>query len=68
MTFEELIKGQTQIKFADAMGVSQQCVSKWKNKKSIPRIDTIQKLAEVLGVSVSEIMAYFYNKPQEIEI
>jgi len=61
-------KKLTQEELAVKLGVDQTSVSKWEQKKSIPRIDTMYKLAEVLEVSVSEIMSYFYTKPKEIEV
>ncbi len=46
----------TQDQLAEKMNVTRQAVSNWENSKTQPDIDTITLLAEVLGVSVEEII------------
>lgn len=45
--------------FAAAIGVKQSTLSMWENGHSKPEIETIKKLAEVLEVSVAEILECF---------
>ncbi len=49
-------KGMTQLDLADEMGVTDKAVSKWERDISCPDINSIPKLADVLGVSVEELM------------
>ena len=49
-------KGMTQLDLAEEMGVTDKAVSKWERDISCPDINSIPKLADVLGVSVEELM------------
>ncbi len=49
-------KGITQIQLAEQMGVTDKAVSKWERDLSCPDIKSIPKLAEILGVSVDQLM------------
>ena len=49
-------KGMTQLELADKMGVTDKAVSKWERDLSYPDINSISKLADILGVSVDELM------------
>ncbi len=49
-------KGMTQLELADKMGVTDKAVSKWERDLSCPDIASIPNLAEILGVSVEELM------------
>ena len=42
---------------AEALGVSPQAVSKWENDQTCPDISLLPKLAELLGVSVDELLS-----------
>lgn len=55
----ELRKEQsmTQKELADKLGVTDKAVSKWERGKGIPDVDSIERLSDVLGVSVSELFA-----------
>ena len=57
-TIAELRKdrGMTQKELAEQMNVTDKAVSKWERDLSCPDIHSIPKLAEVLGVSVEELM------------
>lgn len=57
-TIAELRKdrGMTQKELAVQMNVTDKAVSKWERDLSCPDIHSIPKLAEVLGVSVEELM------------
>ena len=49
-------RGMTQKHLAEQMNVTDKAVSKWERDLSCPDIHSIPKLAEVLGVSVEELM------------
>ena len=49
-------KGMTQLELAEKMGVTDKAVSKWERDLSCPDINSIPNLAEILGVSVEELM------------
>lgn len=49
-------KGLTQSELADKMNVTDKAVSKWERDLSCPDINTISKLADVLEVSVEELV------------
>lgn len=48
---------------AEALGVSPQAVSKWENDQTCPDISLLPKLAELLGVTVDELLS---GKKQEL--
>ena len=49
-------KGMTQNKLAEKMNVTDKAVSKWERDLSCPDVNTISKLADVLNVSVEELL------------
>lgn len=49
-------KGLTQLELAEKMGVTDKAVSKWERDLSCPDINSLPNLAEILGVSVDELM------------
>ena len=51
-----LQNGMTQAQLAQKIGVTDKAVSKWERDLSCPDISSIPKLAQVLGVSVDELM------------
>jgi len=48
--------GMTQLELAEKMGVTDKAVSKWERDLSCPDINSLPTLAEILGVSVDELM------------
>ena len=48
--------GMTQLELAEKMCVTDKAVSKWERDLSCPDINSLPTLAEVLGVSVEELM------------
>ena len=48
--------GMTQLELAEKMGVTDKAVSKWERELSCPDINSLPKLAEILDVSVEELM------------
>lgn len=62
MQFRELRKQKgfsKQQDLAKACGVKQTTLSKWEQGRARPKIETIKKLAEILGVSTEEILNCF---------
>ena len=49
-------KEMTQMSLADKLGVTDRAVSKWERGKSFPDVSMLRPLAEVLDVSVSELL------------
>ena len=48
--------GMTQLELAEKMNVTDKAVSKWERNLSCPDVNSLPQLAEVLGVSVDELM------------
>ena len=46
----------TQAELAEKIGVSSKTISKWETAKGLPDISLLQPLAQVLGISVIELM------------
>ena len=53
--------GLSQYQLGVLVGVSDKAVSKWENGASKPRINTIKKLAQILNVSVNELLTCEYD-------
>lgn len=49
-------KGMTQPELAEAVGIEQSYLSKLENGKSIPSEDLFERLLEVLGISINELI------------
>lgn len=50
-------KGLKQENLAEMLGVSGQAVSKWENDQSCPDISILPQLAQILGVTVDELLS-----------
>ena len=61
----ELRKGKnmTQLELANKLNITDKAVSKWERDISCPDINTFPKLAEILGISVDELLQA--NSPKE---
>lgn len=57
-------KGMTQSQLAEKMNVTDKAVSKWERDLSCPDINTVSKLADILEVSVEELLK---NKKEDYE-
>ena len=57
--------GFSQNELGKALGVTNKAVSKWENGKAKPTLETIRRLADLLSVSVSELLE---NHPEEKSI
>jgi len=53
-------RGLSQFQLGTLVGVSNKAVSKWENGASMPQISTCRKLAEVLGVTLDELLTCKY--------
>ena len=49
-------KGMTQRELAEQLNITDKAVSKWERNVAFPDTGTIPRLAEILGVSVEELM------------
>lgn len=49
-------KSMTQIELASQMNVTDKAVSKWERDLSCPDINSLPKLAEILGISIDDLM------------
>ena len=58
-------KGMTQKDLADQMNVTDKAVSKWERNLACPDINSVPHLAEILGVSVDELLNVSKQEKQE---
>ena len=49
------LRGMTQEELAETLDISRQAVSKWENGESVPDMDKLIRLGDVLGVSLDEL-------------
>ncbi|MBQ8575186.1 MAG: helix-turn-helix transcriptional regulator [Clostridia bacterium] len=49
-------KGMTQKELAEKLNITDKAVSKWERDVACPDINTLPKLAEILGISLDELM------------
>lgn len=59
-------KNLKQDELAEMLGVSPQAVSKWENDLTCPDISLLPKLAQILGVSVDELLSGKEEPPVKI--
>ena len=59
-------KGITQKELADLLGVTDAAVSKWEHGKNFPDITVLERLSEVLGCKVSELLGLEAGSEEEI--
>lgn len=57
-------KSLTQKELAEKLNVTDKAVSKWETGKCYPDIETIEKLADVLEVSINEILSGKIIEPE----
>lgn len=58
-------KNMTQLELANMLNITDKAVSKWERDISCPDINTFPKLAEILGVSVDELLQANANAKSE---
>lgn len=56
--------GMSQGDLADAMGVTQGAVAQWESGLTKPRINTLAKIAEVLGCTVDDLLKDNFADPE----
>lgn len=56
--------GMTQAELSQVLQVTPAAVSKWENGESKPRIETLFKLAQILGVTAEELIAGEFITPE----
>ena len=54
-------KNISQEQLAEALNVSRQTISRWETGQSVPEMDKIQELAEILGVAADELLCDTVN-------
>lgn len=59
-------KGMTQNELAEKTHVTDKAVSKWERNLSCPDVNTISKLADILDVSVEELIQSKNNSQENI--
>lgn len=58
-------KNMTQKDLAEQMNVTDKAVSKWERNLACPDINSVPRLAEVLGISVDELLQVSKEQKQE---
>ena len=61
-------KGLKQENLAEMLGVSGQAVSKWENDQSCPDISLLPQLAQILGVTVDELLSGKKEKISTVQV
>jgi len=56
-------KGMTQKELAEQLNITDKAVSKWERDLACPDISTLPKLAEILGISVDELLNNATSQP-----
>ena len=54
-------KGFTQKQLADMCGFSQSALNLWENDKRKPKIESLHKIADVLNISISDLVGDNYD-------
>ena len=54
-------KGFTQKQLADMCGFSQSALNLWENNKRKPKIESVHKIADVLNISISDLVDDNYD-------
>ncbi len=58
------LRSLTQKQFADMVGVTDKAVSRWETGKSYPDTETLEKISDIFGVSISDILSGEIAKPE----
>lgn len=53
---QRVLRGMSQAQLAERAGVARQTISSWERGASFPDIHMVERLAEVLGVGVDELL------------
>lgn len=57
--------GITQVELGRSLGVRQNTISNWENGRSRPGVEKTAKIAEILGVTINEVIACFSNEENQ---
>ena len=60
-------KNMTQLELANQLNITDKAVSKWERDISCPDVNTFPKLAEILGVSVDELLQAHSSEAKSTE-
>ena len=60
-------KNMTQLELANKLNITDKAVSKWERDISCPDVSTFPKLAEILGVSVDELLQAHSSETKSTE-
>lgn len=58
-------RGFTQVEIAERLGVSQQAVHTWVSGENVPRLNKAQRLAQLLGVKLTDLV-YPHSSPETL--
>ena len=61
-------KGLTQKQLGDLCGIADSNIRKYENGKQFPKMETLQKIANALGVNLLELIDEFANPPAGIRL
>ncbi len=63
MTLKELFqaKGYSQYRIAKMLELNESTITRWVNGRTYPRVDTLTKLAKILGTSETKIIQAIKN-------
>ncbi len=50
-------KGLTQAELAERLGKSEMTIRRWESEERSPRMEEVQKIAQVFNISVSELLS-----------
>lgn len=59
--------GRTQENLADALGVTNQAVSRWEKNGSYPDMEMIPSIANYFGITIDELFGYHNDRENRIE-
>lgn len=59
--------GRTQENLADALGVTNQAVSRWENNGSYPDMEMIPSIANYFGITIDELFGYRNDRENKID-
>lgn len=60
-------RGISQVQLADRTGISQNAISSWKSRGTIPKADDALRIADILGVSIEYLILGTDEKKNLIE-
>jgi transcriptional regulator with XRE-family HTH domain len=53
---------KSQREFAQQLGVAQSTVQSWENRRNVPNLENLEKLAEIRGELPEEFVAFLYGR------